>query len=411
MDALLLPLALTLIAAEVGGYVSDRLKLTRVAGQIAAGLVIGPSLLGLVHVDGQLEMLAGFGAICVLAIAGLETDIPGIRAVGKPALLAAIGGVILPLVFGFVVAHAFGYNDRAALFCGAILTATSVGISAATLRELGLGRSRTGSTILGAAIIDDVLGLIVLALVVADTGSSGSQPILQIGAMVAVLAGAAVFLWLFRSRFANLLHHLHVQGGGIAGLVGVVLVVAWVFQTLGGLAAITGAYVAGLAVAGTHVADGLREKLVHTGEAFLVPVFLVAIGLSVDLRAAPALLPAMLALFAVGVIGKVVGCGIGARMGGLDSHASLGVGMGMIARGEVALVAATLARTSGAIDAGLYSAVILVALGTTVITPILLSIWAHRPSLSGIVLEGFQPGAAGGPMSVGVPVMQMIDPE
>ncbi len=183
MERALLGIALILIAAEVGGFVSDRLRLTRVAGQIGAGLLIGPSVLGLVQIDGQLGLLSSVGALVVLAIAGLETDIAGLRSVGRPALLAALGGVILPFILGAGVAHAFGYSDAAALFAGAILTATSVGISAAALRELGLGRSRAGTTILGAAVIDDVLALAVLALVIAAATRSGSSPLAQLGAM------------------------------------------------------------------------------------------------------------------------------------------------------------------------------------------------------------------------------------
>jgi Kef-type K+ transport system membrane component KefB len=393
MEAILLPLALVLIAAEVGGYISDRLGLTRVAGPIAAGLFIGPSLLGVVRVDGNIEMLAGVGALCVLAIAGLETDLAGIRAVGRPALLAAVGGVMLPFVLGAGVTRALGYGIPASLFAGAILTATSVGVTCAALRELGLFRSRAGQTIIGAAVIDDILGLMVLAIVIAaETGAGSTAPLAQFGAMFGVLAGAAVAVYFLRGHLASLLHQLHLRGGGLAGLVGLVLIVAWVFQTVGGLAGITGAYVAGAALAGSHVADGLRDRLVHAGEAFAIPVFLVAIGLSVDLHQAPGVLVPMLALLAVGVGGKLIGSGLGARLGGLDRTTSVGVGIGMIARGEVALVAASLGLKSGVIDQGLYAAAVVMALGTTVITPVLLSLWANRPSFATIRSDVVAPG-------------------
>jgi Kef-type K+ transport system membrane component KefB len=411
VEQVLLPLALVLLAAEVGGFISDRLKLTRVAGQITAGLIIGPSILGLVRLDGDLQTLAGFGSLCVLAIAGLETDMLAMRAVGKPALLAAIGGVVLPMILGFIVVRGLGYDEKAALLAGAILTATSVGITAATLRELSLSHSRAGTTIIGAAIIDDVLGLIVLSLVVADTLGSGS-PVNQILAMAAVLGIAALGLGLFRHRLANLLHSLHTQGGGIAGLVGIVLVSAWIFETVGGLAAITGAYVAGLAVSGSHIAERLREKLVHAGEALLIPVFLVGIGLSVNMKGVQDVALLTVLLLLVAVIGKIIGSGIGARAGGLDRHASLGVGVGMIARGEVALVAATLAHTRGGIDDGLYAACVLMALGTTVLTPVLLATWARRPNLSGLVAEGVvgAVGVQGLSGSIG-PVLQRVEAE
>jgi len=387
MERALLGIALILIAAEVGGFVSDRLRLTRVAGQIGAGLLIGPSVLGLIQIDGELGLLSSVGALVVLAIAGLETDIAGLRSVGRPALLAAVGGVILPFVLGAGVAHAFGYSDAAALFAGAILTATSVGISAAALRELGLGRSRTGTTILGAAVIDDVLGLAVLALVIAAATRSGSSPVMQLGAMTAVLIVAFIFLRAFRHRLSSLIGAFQARGGGIAGLLGLVIVVGWIFQSIGGLAAITGAYFVGLAVNGSHVSERIRQQLVHAGEALFIPVFLVGIGLSVDVRAAPALLGVTVALFVVAVVGKLVGCSLGALAGGLGPHGSLGVGMGMVARGEVAMVAATLGLSAGIIDNGLYAASVLMALGTTMLTPILMAIWARRPSLSGRALE------------------------
>jgi Kef-type K+ transport system membrane component KefB len=407
MDTFLLELALVLVAAELGGLVSERLHLTRVAGQIAAGLVIGPSLLGLVHVDAQLQMLAGVGALCVLAVSGLETDLSAMKALGRPALLAAVGGVILPFAFGYVVMRGFGYDDRAALFVGAILTATSVGITAAALRELGLGRSATGSTILGAAVIDDILGLAVLGLVVADTGTkTGTSPLAQLVAMSAVLGVSGLAVWLLRDHVARGLHYLQEHGGGIAGLVGLVLALAWVFQAVGGLAAITGAYVAGLLVAGTHVADRMRERLVHAGEAFCIPVFLVAIGLSVDVRSQPPLIALTATLFVVAFVGKLIGSGIGARVGGLSPNASAGVGIGMVARGEVALVAATVARTSGAIDGSIYAAVVLVALGTTVVTPILLAVWARRTTT--IVVGDRIPLSVPG---LATPVLQTVEIE
>jgi Kef-type K+ transport system membrane component KefB len=381
VEDILLRLCLTLLAAEGGGVLSARLGLTRVVGQIAAGLLLGPSLLGLVADDSIVKVLAGVGALSLLAIAGLETDVRELRSVGRPAVLAAAGGVALPMAAGTLFVGWLGYDMRAALFCGAVLTATSVGISVAALRELGLAGSRTGTTILGAAVLDDILGLVVLAVVVAETGT-GASPIGAIAPMAIVLAGSAVVAWRLGDRIARVLDHLHVHGGGTAAMVGLVLGAAWVFQSLGGLAGITGAYVAGLAVAGSTAGNRLRDRLVHAGEALYVPVFFVAIGLSVDLRALGAAVPALLGLTAIAVIGKLVGCGLGARLGGIGGWESIGVGVGMIARGEVALIAATIGRASGAIDPGLHAALVLMALGTTILAPVGLAVWARRPQLT-----------------------------
>ena len=240
--------------------------------------------------------------------------------------------------------------------------------------------------ILGAAVIDDILGLVVLALVVATTGV-GASPVGAIVPMAIVLALAAFTAWRFGDRFATVLDHLHGRGGGTAAMVGVILAVAWVFQAIGGLAGITGAYIAGLAIAGTSAAERLRERLVHAGEALCVPIFFVAIGLSVDLRTLPAVLPVGLGLLAVALVGKLMGSGLGARIGQLNRHESMGVGIGMIARGEVALIAAAIGRASGAIDPGLHAALVMVALATTVLAPIGLAAWARRPGFNVTVVD------------------------
>ncbi len=378
MDGSLLTLALILGAAEVGALLAASARLPRAVGQISAGLILGPSLLGVVTVGPVVTTLAQIGALCILAIAGLETNRILMRRVGRAALLAAVGGVILPFFGGLGVALAAGLDIHASLFVGAILTATSVGITAAVLGELGLLASEAGMVVLGAAVIDDVIGLVVLALVVADAGNSGASPLLAILPMTVTLVVSAVTIRLISKPIATMLGHLHDQGGGNAAAMALILAVAWAFATLGGLAGITGAYLAGFALAESPVAPSVRDRLVHAGEAFCIPVFFVAIGLAADLRTVGPVLPLALALLAVAVIGKLIGSGAGAWLGGLEGRSASLVGTGMIARGEVALVAASLGLQSGAIGAGVYSAAVLVALATTVITPIGLALWAGR---------------------------------
>jgi len=207
--------------------------------------------------------------------------------------------------------------------------------------------------------------------------SSGASPLLTILPMAVTLVISGLAIRLLGTRIAAAIGHLHLRGGGSAATVALVLAAAWAFQALGGLAGITGAYLAGFALAESPVAPKVRERLIHAGESFCVPVFFVAIGLAADLRTVGAVLPVALALLVVAVLGKLVGSGIGARLGGLDGRSSMLVGTGMIARGEVALVAASLGLQSGAIGAGLYAAVVLIALATTVITPIGLATWAR----------------------------------
>ncbi len=376
MADLILPLALILLAAEAGAAIAHVARLPRVVGQIGAGLIVGPSVLGVVTDDAMIRFMAELGALAILGTAGLETNLTAMRKVGRPALLAAVGGVVLPFAMGYLVGRAFGLGEVASLFCGATLAATSVGITAATLQSLDLVNGAAGLTILGAAVIDDVLGLVVLALVVADAGSAAS-PVAVLLPMTITIVLALLALRHLPDHLGRVFELLRIRGGGLAAALGFVLLVAWAFETLGGLAGITGAYVAGLALAGSPMADRLKDGLVRAGEALCVPVFFVAIGLAADLRAVPPVLPLALALLGVAVLGKVVGCGIGARLGGLSGADAGLVGWGMVGRGEVALVAATVGLEAGAIDSGVYAAVVLLAVVTTVIAPIGVTLWTR----------------------------------
>jgi Kef-type K+ transport system membrane component KefB len=398
MNDIALVLALILVAAEIGAALSHALGQPRVVGQIAAGIVLGPSLFSAVEDGPTIQALSDLGALAILATAGLETNVKALRSVGFAALYAASGGVIVPFAGGLGLAIAAGMDLRSALFCGAILTATSVGITAAVLNELNLLRGRAGMAILGAAVIDDILGLVILGLVVADT-SSGGSPLLTLGPMVATLVIAAIALKWLPNHISGIVERLHLRGGGLAATLGFVLAVGWAFQTLGGLAAITGAYVAGLVLAGSPLAEELKHGIGRAGEALLVPVFFVTVGLSADLRIVGPVLPFAAGLLVVAVVGKIVGSGLGAMMGGLQKGAAGLVGIGMVARGEVALVAATLGLKSGAIDNRVYSAAILVALASTMITPVALNLWARRPSiphLSDVAADGMALAATDG---------------
>jgi Kef-type K+ transport system membrane component KefB len=380
VNEIALTLALILIGAELSAALAHRVGQPRVVGQIMAGIILGPSLLGAIHDTPTITALSDLGALAILATAGLETNLKALKSVGFAALYAAFGGVVVPFIGGTAMAAAAGLDFRASLFCGAILTATSVGITAAVLKELNLLSGRAGTAILGAAIIDDILGLIVLGLVISDT-TVGASPVQTLGPMAATLVIAALALKFLPSHLSGIVEHLDLRGGGLAATLGFVVAVGWVFQTLGGLAAITGAYVAGLALAESPLAEDLRHGIGRAGEALLIPVFFVTIGLAADLRTVGPVLPFAVGLLIVAILGKIVGSGLGAWAGGLQRGAAGMVGIGMVARGEVALVAASLGLKSGAIDGRIFSAVILMALATTVFTPVALTIWARRPSI------------------------------
>lgn len=391
MDAttqMLLPLAGVLLGAMAAAQISHKLGLPAVFGELLLGLLVGPSVLGWVSPGATLGLLANVGVVLLMFMAGLETDVQQMRQVGRASLLTAVGGVILPLGGGLALGLAFGLTWSHALFLGAVLTATSVSISAQTLRELGRLRSREGSTILGAAIIDDVLGVLVFALVMSLAGE---------GNLLLTVAKMAVFFpvaWWVGDRLVPVVirweKELHSPEASLALFVGLILVYAWAAEALGCVATITGAYLLGVVVA-RHIGP---NHLVHKGlsavsYAFFVPIFFINVGLSATaagLWSAPLLVAALIVL---AVASKIVGCGVGARLGGLSPRTAVQIGCGMISRGEVALVIAGAGLSAGLVDAGLFSVLIVVTLMTTLITPPLLR-WSftERRAVAPDVAEG-----------------------
>lgn len=379
---LLLPLALILIGARLVGRLSQRVGMPAVLGELLAGLILGPSLLGIVHNNEVLDAVAGIGVLLLMFIAGLETDLPTMRSVGKPSAYVAVAGVVLPFIGGLAVGLMFGLSMTTSLFIGTALTATSVSVSVQTLREMGRMRSREGLIILGAAIIDDVLGILVISIVLAMAGQGGS-PLLALGRVVLFfpisLALGAVAL----TPLVRWVHDHHAREAGFALILAVVLIYAWAAEALGGLAAITGAYLAGVLIgrmpdAREWVVDGAAVM----GYGFFVPVFFVTVGLITDVRSvmlAPALTAAVVV---VAVASKALGSGIGAKAAGCTRGEALSVGAGMIARGEVALVMATLGLQNGLLDQTTFTVVVLMTVVTTLATPLLLKLSAPRAAKS-----------------------------
>ena len=378
----LLSLALLVLGANVAARVTHRLGLPPVLGELLLGLAIGPSLLGWVAPTETLRLIAEIGVILLMFMAGLETDLAAMRRVGRASLLTALGGVIVPLAGGMATGLALRFGWRQALCLGAVLTATSVSISAQTLRDMGVLRSREGTAILGAAVIDDVLAMLVFALVLSLTGGSN---------LLVTVAKMAFFFpvaWLVGDRIVPLLADragAHNREASVAVLLGLVLLFAWAAEALGSVATITGAYLLGALVARhTDAGHTLHSDMSAVGYALFVPIFFVSIGLQAradGLWQAPWLAGLLITL---AVVSKIVGCGIGARLGGLDSDTALRVDCGMVSRGEVALVMAGAGLASGLLDAALFSQIIIVTLATTVLTPPLLQLVYHRPALAGL---------------------------
>jgi Kef-type K+ transport system membrane component KefB len=372
---LLLTVALVLVAAKLGGVTSRRFGLPEVFGKLLVGLLLGPAVLGLVHTDESLNALADIGIILLMFIAGLETDVVQMRRVGVAALLAACGGVALPMIAGAGLGIAFGMSAKEAIFLGTVLTATSVGITAQTLTELGRLRSREGSAILAAAVIDDVMGVVVLSVVLAfETGGDPAIPLIKMAAFVPIAIGVGLFIV---PIVINRILHLHEGETRTAIVIGIALAFAWASEHLGGLAAVSGAYLAGLMIARTEIAPHATESMNQLAHAFFIPVFFVVVGLKMDssaLRDEPVFAAC---LIVVAITTKIIGSGAGALVGGFRMDNAIKVGFGMVSRGEVALVVAVIGLDHGLVTESTFSTVILMTLATTLAAPLLLK-WAYR---------------------------------
>ena len=374
----LMTIAALLVLAKVAGSVAARLGMPSVLGIIVAGLVAGPAVFGIIEQDAFVGNLGQVGVILLMFLAGLETDPQGLKSVGKTALLVAIGGVVLPLGAGYAVGVMAGMEPMHALFLGAILTATSVSITAETLKELGRTRSREGSIILGAAIIDDVLGVLVLsALVVAESGGSIAVPLLKLAGFSIVAFGIARWVMPLIAE-----HHTRIESDDtrVALALAAALGFAWLAYKFGGLADVTGAFLAGVMLSRTDLGHHILEPVSRLGYALFIPIFFVYIGTHVtahDLTAAP-MLSGVVILVAIAT--KLGGCGATAAACGESLATSLRVGAGMVGRGEIALVVASVGLTEGVVDNSVFSIAIVVTIATTIAAPLLLKA-AYRLTL------------------------------
>jgi Kef-type K+ transport system membrane component KefB len=366
---LLVQVALMLLFAKVGAELAERIGVPAVIGEIVAGLVLGPSLLDWVHLGDTVRFLAEFGVILLLVQVGMEMDLAEMRRVGSSAVAVAVAGVGLPMALGFGAATAFGESTNTALFLGAALAATSVGITARTLGDLRMLASVEARIVLGAAVVDDILGLVILTVVVriVEEGSLDALAALELlgVAVVFLVVLTAVGVRLAPPAFRWL--HRNARSSGALEVAALVLTLGFaVLAHEVELAVIIGAFVAGLALGRTRQSERIERDLSPLAN-FFVPIFFVSVGLEVDVTsmADGAVLALAGALLAAGVVGKLAG-GVLVRQRGVDR---LLVGIGMIPRGEVGLIFATIGLSTGVLDEQLYAALLVVVLVTTVATP------------------------------------------
>lgn len=356
----------------------------QVVGALFAGLILGPAVLNIVHETEFLTQLAEVGVILLMFFAGLETDISELKQSGKVSLVTAILGIIVPLIGGFFVAMYFNREGIMPfeasssvflqnVFIGTILTATSVSITVETLKEMGKLNSKVGNTILGAAIIDDILGIVALTVVI-----SFSSPDVNIGGVLIKILLFFVFAGIASTIFYKIFKHWldkdekHKRRYVIAGFA-FCLFLSYISERYFGVADITGAFIAGLTLSPLNKKYYIEEKLDTVSYALLSPIFFASIGLKLVLpEMSFTILIFAIILTIIAVISKIIGCGLGCKLFKYTNRESLQVGIGMVSRGEVALIVANKGFSAGLINTDVLAPILIVVIATTILSPILL---------------------------------------
>lgn len=380
-------LAIIIIAAKLCGIAARKCKAPQVVGEIVAGLLIGPSILGWVNQSDFLLQLAEIGVILLMFSAGLETDLKDLMKTGPIAALIACAGVFIPLLLGALLYMAFyGFAPWGseefykAVFVGTILTATSVSITVESLKEMGKLKGKVGTTILSAAIIDDVIGIIVLTFVIGFKNPD-SDPMAVLGNTVLFFAFALVVGFISYKVFKLVdTKYPHTRRIPIAGLA-FCLAMAYIAEKYFGIADITGAYVAGIILCSIRDSEYIAEKMDINSYMLFGPVFFASIGLKTNVDSVSMEILIFSAAFvATGLISKIIGCGLMARLCKFNGLDSLKIGVGMMTRGEVALIVSQKGLSAGLLTPVYFTSVILLIIVSSIATPIILKVLYAKDS-------------------------------
>lgn len=378
-------LALILFFAKTAGYLSTLIGQPSVLGELIAGIIIGPSLINITHLpiihgvylEEMIFELGEIGVLLLMFLAGLELHISDLTKNLKVSVLSGSLGVIIPVVLGYFAGHWMGLDNDKAIFFGLTLGATSVSISAQTLIELNKLRTRVGLGLLGAAVIDDVLVILLLSsfLALSSSASGVSQIIIVFIKMLVFLAASVgIGLWVL-PKITRVTERLNISKGLLAFALITLFFYGFAAEVVGGMAAITGSFLAGLMFARTRQKREIEDGMRSIAYGFFVPIFFITIGLHVDLHTLGIdSLWLILGISALAVIGKLIGSGAGAFLGGFTLIESIQMGIGMISRGEVGLIVARVGIGEGLLTNQTFSIIVGMVLISTLITPPLLKL-------------------------------------
>ncbi len=407
---LFLYLGVILLTTKILGIICRKLGLPQVVGALLAGMFLGP-ITGFIKVgvnpeiDIVLKALSQIGVLMIMFSSGLDTNIKEIKKNGLPSIVITLLGVIVPLIFGFLVGWGIDkqfkpFNSQAdimhSLFFGIMLTATSVGITVEVLKELGKLKGKVGSSILSAAILDDIIGILILSIVISLNGSGSGEGSVSIAETV-----IRVLLFFVFAVGAGVLCHYLIKWMSkkfpvsrripIFGLV-ICLIFAWASEALFGVAAITGAFVAGVVMSNMTSTQYIEKKIDTNSYMFFGPIFFANIGLGMNFSDfSPELIGFACAFVVFGLLSKIIGCGAGALMCKYSFKDSVRVGFGMMARGEVVLIVANKGIDAGIIDSRYMFPVVLLIIASSFLTPICLKLLYRKDDATPLELDGIEP--------------------
>ncbi|MBG9795474.1 sodium:proton antiporter [Paenibacillus dendritiformis] len=374
MDIVLM-LLIVLTATKLAGDLTVRLGQPSVLGKLIVGIIVGPAVLGWVTNGEIVRDMAEVGVILLMFIAGLETDLDQLKQNWKASVAVALGGIIFPFIGGYLGGTALGLDQGQSMFIGLLLCATSVSISVQTLKDLGQLSSREGTTILGAAVVDDVLVVILLAFMLSLLGAGTEQASLGwiVGKKVIFFAGAIAAGIYAVPLLMRWLAPLKVSEAVISAALVICLAFSYAAEQLG-VAGIIGAFAAGIAISQTDFKQEVEHRLEPIAYGIFVPVFFVSVGLEVTFAGLGQHVGFMLLFSVIAIATKLFGCMLGARMTGFGRRSAFGIGSGMVSRGEVALIIATAGLEGALFDAALFTPLVIVIIVTTLVTPPMLKL-------------------------------------
>ncbi len=382
----LLFLAIILLSTKILGIATKKIHLPQVVGALLAGIILGPSCLGLIEITDFIKKTAEIGVIMLMFTAGIDTDMKDLKETGGKAFVIACFGVAVPLLF--CGALYFFFFERSAdfmsvlkaAFVGMVFAATSVGITVETLNELGKLKSKTGATLLSAAIIDDILGIVLLSILTGlsgrgEAGAEGGAGVLLVAAKILLFFVFVFAVGFVTKKIFERISEKHYQSRRIAiWALAFCFVMSFCAEVFFGVADITGAFFAGLILCNlTKARQYVAKKVTVTSYMLFTPVFFASVGMRTDLKTMNfGILLFALLLIVLTILSKIIGCGFGARICGSKKHEALVIGIGMVARSEVALMVAQKGIDAGMIDSKMLPAIIFSVICSALVTPILL---------------------------------------